>query len=135
MMGAAVQPQIVWTLGRDGYSPSDAWSPLAVDPVVVIPQRHQGWPQLCIATSPCRRRPGFGVVVSARGHRHPRGVQDDADGLDPELAAVGVDEVDSFEGLLTFAAKAQLSCSASGQEALPTRLAMSGSRHLRVAPL
>lgn len=42
---------------------------------------------------------GLGVtggVVGARGHRHSCAAQDGADGLDPEIGAVGVDETHYF---------------------------------------
>jgi len=67
-----------------------------VDAVVVLPELAQRRPKLGVTLGSCRRSPGLGVVVGARGHRHPCGVQDGADGLDPELGAVGVDEVDYF---------------------------------------
>src|SRR5262245_45613630 len=67
-----------------------------VDAVVVLPQLAQRWADHGVTAGPRRRRPGLGVVVRARGHLHPCAAQDGADGLDPELAAVGVDEGDYF---------------------------------------
>src|SRR6476469_8145716 len=67
-----------------------------VDAVVVLPQLDQGRTQDGVTAGPLRRSAGLGRVVGARSHRHPCGAQDDADGLDPELLAVGVDEVDYF---------------------------------------
>src|SRR5262249_18926429 len=67
-----------------------------VDAVVVLPQRHQGRPQDGVTAGRRRRGAGIGVVVGAGGHRHPCSAQDGADGLDPELLALGVDELDYF---------------------------------------
>lgn len=65
----------------------------AIDPVVVVPQLLEHRCHDRVSAGPCRGCPGLGVVVGARGHRHACAAQDGADGLDPELAAVGVDEV------------------------------------------
>ena len=67
-----------------------------VDPVVVLPQLQQHRRHHRVAAGPRRRRAGLGRVVGARGHLHACRSQDGADGLDPELVAVGVDERDYF---------------------------------------
>ena len=64
--------------------------------VVVLSQLDQGRAQDGVTARPRRRRPRLGRVVRTRGHLHTRRRQRGADGLDPELAAVVVDEVDYF---------------------------------------
>ena len=67
-----------------------------VDPVIVLPQLRHDRSHHRIPLGPCRGGPRLGRVVGARGHRHACAAQDRADGLDPELVAVGVDEGDYF---------------------------------------
>jgi hypothetical protein len=67
-----------------------------IDAVVVFPELAQRRPEDGVAQGPRRWDPGFGVVVGAQGHLQACAAQDRADGLDPELPAIVVDEIDYF---------------------------------------
>src|ERR1700756_554990 len=67
-----------------------------VDPVVVLPQLLKHRCHDRVPAGPGRRGSRLDRIVGARSHRHPCRAQDGADGLDPELLAVSVDERDYF---------------------------------------
>lgn len=68
----------------------------SIYPVVVVPELGDDRLHHRVALGPCRRSSGLVRVIRARGHLHACRSQDGADGLDPELVAVGVDERDYF---------------------------------------
>ncbi len=68
----------------------------ALDPVVVLPELMQRRPQGGVTLGPRRRGARLDLVVGAGGRLHACRSQDRADGLDPELLAAIVDDVDYF---------------------------------------
>ncbi len=68
----------------------------ALDPVVVLPERPQHRAQEGVTLGPRRRGARLDLVVGAGGRLHACRSQDRADGLDPELLAAIVDDVDYF---------------------------------------
>ena len=106
----------------------------AVDPVVVLPDPDQNRDHRGVALIAGAGLPVAGRVVGARGHLHPCAAQDRADGLDPEIGAVGVDEVHYFLCWRSSSAPKKLAARFRISLArLSSRFSCSSSRILRVS--